>query len=618
MSDLFVTSALGADDARVTAHVLDFTRRFARSTGATLAVAVPDDDAAGRLVALLERQARAQHLELEADIALVPCATPDSLASLVRRASVVLDSGCDDLRRAAGERRLPLADSIETWVAARRPARETTVASAATISELVAASRSGCDLFTTTDPAAAAAALLVPGIRRVELVVQDDTAAVAAGADPLTPALDRIDAQRWAHRQALEECGVAPARFESLDEPPDEPQPAAERILDAVLATTYPINPPGNGGALRMHWLWREMPAGVGCTAFTLSPRQTTFTSTPVASARAGREITAPYRGGYLLATVMLGRALGATADDLAAALLLDDDSPFMRVLRRRAELPVDVVVSAHGFLTRQLRRAFPGTPLVYDSHNVETDLKASIYAGSRVEREALEHVRALEVETCAEAAAVICCTEEDRRSLVDLYGADPARTHVVANGAPVTHVPFTAWERRATRHRSCVFSGNAHRPNVDAVEAIVRAAERLPDVDFHVIGSVCSSIESAPANVRLHGFLPEDAKQELYATSTLALNPMASGSGSNLKVVDYAAAGLPVVTTAFGARGFDADLVAEFALCERQDELAEAIVAAFAEDWTDRTGSARRICEERYDWAVLAKAYAAILAAAA
>ena len=35
-----------------------------------------------------------------------------------------------------------------------------------------------------------------------------------------------------------------------------------------------------------------------------------------------------------------------------------------------------------------------------------------------------------------------------------------------------------------------------------------------------------------------------------------LALNPMASGSGTNLKMLEYAATGTPILTTEFGNRG--------------------------------------------------------------
>ena len=42
--------------------------------------------------------------------------------------------------------------------------------------------------------------------------------------------------------------------------------------------------------------------------------------------------------------------------------------------------------------------------------------------------------------------------------------------------------------------------------------------------------------------------------RQIIFDAADVALNPMQSGSGTNLKMLDYFAAGLPVVTTAIGA----------------------------------------------------------------
>src|SRR5690606_19481139 len=39
-------------------------------------------------------------------------------------------------------------------------------------------------------------------------------------------------------------------------------------------------------------------------------------------------------------------------------------------------------------------------------------------------------------------------------------------------------------------------------------------------------------------------------------AAADIGLNPMVSGSGTNLKMLEYAAAGLPIVSTYFGGRG--------------------------------------------------------------
>jgi len=55
---------------------------------------------------------------------------------------------------------------------------------------------------------------------------------------------------------------------------------------------------------------------------------------------------------------------------------------------------------------------------------------------------------------------------------------------------------------------------------------------------------------------VRRLGYV-EDLKA-LYAAADIAVNPVAYGSGSSVKIAEYLAAGLPIVTTPVGARGYE------------------------------------------------------------
>jgi glycosyltransferase involved in cell wall biosynthesis len=49
------------------------------------------------------------------------------------------------------------------------------------------------------------------------------------------------------------------------------------------------------------------------------------------------------------------------------------------------------------------------------------------------------------------------------------------------------------------------------------------------------------------------------DRLRPLLAAADVAVNPIGSGSGSNVKLAEYLAAGLPVVTTPVGLRGYEA-----------------------------------------------------------
>jgi glycosyltransferase involved in cell wall biosynthesis len=115
------------------------------------------------------------------------------------------------------------------------------------------------------------------------------------------------------------------------------------------------------------------------------------------------------------------------------------------------------------------------------------------------------------------------------------------------------------------------VFVGSAHKPNIDALQFIIDTlAPRLPDCYFAIVGSVCAALQrSLPSNVLFFGTLHEEYKDVLLRIADIAVNPMFSGSGSNLKLAEYFAYRLPVVTTPIGARGYKIKNSREAIVCE-------------------------------------------------
>jgi len=59
------------------------------------------------------------------------------------------------------------------------------------------------------------------------------------------------------------------------------------------------------------------------------------------------------------------------------------------------------------------------------------------------------------------------------------------------------------------------------------------------------------------PSNMVFYGKVDDNKLKEILSASDIAINPVVNGSGINIKMIDYMAAGLPSVTTRIGARGF-------------------------------------------------------------
>lgn len=267
------------------------------------------------------------------------------------------------------------------------------------------------------------------------------------------------------------------------------------------------------------------------------------------------------------------------SADDIIASFHCVDN-PWLNAVYRVLRQFVRCVVIEHCYLV--------GVPLawgdrfVYSSQNNETELKKCLLEWHPLKEKLLSQVEQVEWSAVECSAATIAVSQEDAAGLVKGKCAS-GPVIVVRNGASI---PAAGVEvERAKQHlhdrvgkKAVVFLGSAHMPNVEAAQFIVeQLAPLCSEVRFHLLGSVCSAIQRVPANVQLWGVVDEVTKSAVMQTCALALNPMNSGSGSNVKLADYLGNGLFVVTTEFGQRGYP-ESVKEHIVVEQLDAFAEAI----------------------------------------
>lgn len=321
------------------------------------------------------------------------------------------------------------------------------------------------------------------------------------------------------------------------------------------------------------------------------------------------------------------------TAEHFAAAQKLQDetggrvviDSTFAELAHlspeyvsaaRAATAAADIVIFSHPWIFPLVRSEMdPGRQLiVYDSHNVEGLLRMELLddggAGTAIVRDVVK----LERELCHFAHLVLTCSHEDRASFHRLYGVPFERMRVFANGTFTERiVPATAAQRAAARAGLnlaptpvAFFIGSNYAPNLQAARFIThRLAPALPNLLFVIAGGVAEGLcnESRPFNVRLPGVVYEDARLSWLQAADIAINPMFGGSGTNIKMLDYMAAGLPIITTATGARGLE---TAEPAFVESTAERFTADIAALVGDPLRARAlalSARKQASMFYSW---------------
>lgn len=250
---------------------------------------------------------------------------------------------------------------------------------------------------------------------------------------------------------------------------------------------------------------------------------------------------------------------------------------------------------------------------VILNAHNIETRLYPCADRHSQLTNAAANALRDVEFRVMRRADIVLACSEEDRAIAIAEYGVDPERIRVTPNGVDCETVrPASEEQRRAAKQSlglsgpTAIFVGSRWGPNLEAAQEIVRIAPQAPNVTWLIVGTVGAEFRSnLPANVVVTG--PVDRIEDWYAAADVALNPMASGSGSNIKMFEYLAAGLPIVTTAFGVRGVE-DTSGLAVVESTIDGTADTVAALLAcPQLPARRLAARLLAEANYDWNAIA-----------
>jgi glycosyltransferase involved in cell wall biosynthesis len=256
--------------------------------------------------------------------------------------------------------------------------------------------------------------------------------------------------------------------------------------------------------------------------------------------------------------------------------------------------------------------------PIVLNTQNVEADIfGADAIRGPRaLARRLAAAVAAQEAFAVRHATRVLTATAEDADGLGRRYGPAAGGFTVVPNGVDCTGLLPVDEERRLRSkaalglegRRVALFVGSVSRSNLEAASLVARWARTWPDPDvcFVVAGSVGEALEAAPdPRLRLTGRVAE--MRPYLEAADVGLNPMLSGSGSNLKLLESMAMGLPTVTTPMGARGVPvSDGVHAYLAGE---DTFPARLRAVLDDPEGRRAvgrAARQLVEREFDWRVI------------
>jgi glycosyltransferase involved in cell wall biosynthesis len=383
-----------------------------------------------------------------------------------------------------------------------------------------------------------------------------------------------------------------------------------------VVAVTFPIYPARGGGQSRVYNLYKNLAKKFDIEIHSLCAYGQPALDRYIAPSL--REIRTPVSQAHQAAEDTLSKSVGwIPVTDIVMPKLIALTPDYLNRLKTAAQ-KADIVVACHPYLGKVLHEMAPNTEFWLEAQDVELSIKAEILPNSDEGRQLLELVKVVEGYSWKNAKIVFACTHQDLNQLKGIYGETTAKVMEVPNGAEVDDVPFVNLEERERRKHllGCdnktlaLFMGSWHGPNIEAAKKIIELARNLPNVVFIIIGSVCDAIVDIPItkNIKLMGVVNDDEKSVLLSVADVALNPMENGSGSNLKVLDYFAAGIALVSTDFGMRGIDANKGVHYISSEINEFFEVINGCQLNQDLDAISNNARELVVSKYSWDIISK----------
>lgn len=404
-------------------------------------------------------------------------------------------------------------------------------------------------------------------------------------------------------------------------------QSAASNLTDSprlpklTVATTFRIYPPMNGGQARVFHLYRNLAQFFDIDIISLGSETDVYSEIEIAPGVL--EINIPRTIEHSEREQQISRLVGnKPVGDIVSSSLLDL-TPNYREALELSMITSQAIIACHPYTIDTIKRIGIVKPLWYEAQDVELKLKSDIFGEDPSAIPLLEEVTRSEKECWKSAFRVFACAQRDLKQLEQLYGPTCAYLEEVPNGVSLEDVHYTDPVQRSKlkdeaglrSQQIAIFIGSWHGPNLEAVEDIILIAPESPRTRFIVIGSVCKPFEDydLPINLELMGSVDMETRDLMLSVADVALNPMRLGTGTNLKMLDYMAAGVPVISTGFGARGLliKQDIHYVEAEIHEFSQALSALSNADEREISDRIVSARNLVEKEYSWQIIAERFA-------
>lgn len=347
-----------------------------------------------------------------------------------------------------------------------------------------------------------------------------------------------------------------------------QPNESLKPIINVLITDMQPIEPAVGGGRLRLKGLYSNLGQNIKAlyvgTYDWKGPKKRS-----IQISNSLLELDIPLNDEHFRLNEHLNKLLpGKTIIDVVFPLLAEASPEYVETVIHETK-KADVVVFSHPWLYPVIKTEvdLKNKILVYDSQNCEAILREQILGITPFAKCLTQMVIFVEKVLCENCDLIIACSENDKKQFENLYNIDANKIEVFPNGVDVSEIkPVDEDTRKKAKEKlkvknqkTAIFIGSEYPPNVEAGEYIIeKIADECPEIQFFIVGGAGNKLSHHKKNVQIIGMVSDDDKKMIYAASDIAINPMLNGSGTNIKMFEYLAAGLPTISSHVGARGIE------------------------------------------------------------
>lgn len=225
----------------------------------------------------------------------------------------------------------------------------------------------------------------------------------------------------------------------------------------------------------------------------------------------------------------------------------------------KAAAANADLIIANTIYFATLAKTVFPDKRVIFRSLDVELD-KAKWFLEcthtSPFKKENFPLLYDYEKKAYEIVDQTFVLTQDDAERLHTLYGISESKIRVLPLCEPAVSLRRRLPPALKERSKKCLILSMTP---MDRQEHFEAAAANLPEVEFHLVGKCCNSIQLRLPNIILHGVIDEETKKSIMAQCDFALHLSSMTFGMNTKVAEFFLGGIPVLANEQGMRGYGA-----------------------------------------------------------